>query len=1525
MKRFALKRITALALALVMTLSLLPMNVWAEELQENTDEQVVVAAEETEEPSAEVVEEPAEEPVVEEEVKSSETEHVSESAVVSAPLANSAASAYEARWGLATGEKADQAPTKWTNGTLAEAMTYANGLALRTAYIQLLSDVNTNAIGALEFVEDTTTILDLNGKTIDRGLTAATENGYVIKVYGNLTLCDTSTTATTAPGKIFGDNASVGVCGVYVAGTAQKEASFIMNSGSISGNTQGGVSVGSNGVFVMNGGTISGNGGCGVSIRGGTFTMNDGFISENTAAYSGGGIYIDSGIFTMNGGTISGNTAFTNGGGVYLNGGTFTMNGGSISENTASYGGGVYGPIIMNGGSITGNAASSGGGLFLAHGNTTVESSVGTAAISGNTASSGGGVYIQNASTSFRMRSGSISGNTATNRGGGMYIVDGSVFLSNIPTINGNKEESGASAKDNNIYLISGKTITVGTLNSGANIGITLADGSGTFTSGGYSYAKSGYFTSDNTGYTVLEDGENLKLAVPPTSQVRWGKVAGTNNDEMPTNWFYGTLDEAETYANALLSGKTYIQLLESVTSSLWLSSGQKAILDLNGKTLDGGYSETTKEGSVITVFGELLLCDTSSTIVEEQGKVTGAYNPCNYGGGVSVKKGGIFIMNGGNITGNRARFGAGVDAGSGTFVMNGGSIFGNAASNEGGGVHVSYWKGTCTMNGGSISENTAPSGGGVFVYGGTFNMTGGSISENTASYGGGVYMGYRGTDSTFTMSGGTIIGNTATKHGGGVGSYYNEDNYFKMSGGSILGNSAEEGGGVQLGYGFFFMNGGKISGNTAIDIGGGVYCYDEMHVSGTAIISGNMRNGTLNETTGLYEMGGNGSENNLCCYNGGVFFVGALQETASIGVTTETIPTTTEPVAFAQGSAYTLTERDAAKFTSDDGYLIELDSMNNALQLVKPVPPVVGLNTTSGSLNLFQETALTIPVECNYEFLGVRFKNSAVSAVFDISVVENGIIQITPKDKPEDMTWAEWGKEVAGSYKSAIEVEYIRGQYVTTPETLTINLTATTPKVTATAVKFNSFRAGDTQPLVLTTTNGVVTNVTIDESKENPAWVVLNEDQTVTLINENLGSNTGSGKLNLEVWLEGWRVPAEAVVSVSAAYSAPKLKLSASSVNLVSNSLYQEPIAMQLLSGDTTAFDALGVTNLRVADVAEMSDKDKKTYAASAYVKVVEDSYQANGEFMLMTEGMPINGKVLLLATIEGAATEIAIPLTVNVVMPALKANPAKVTLNTAKGYDEGARDEMTVTFSGDVPEFWYSDVSYEITPPKNASADMLTVENNGDGTVTFYANEGIVDGSYKVNVTVGAAKPVAITVTAKATLPKLKLNKSSITLNTAMGDNADVQTVTVADSDVNYDFVLLQEEITAPASISAVVSENNTIAVSALTETANGSYKVEIDHKMPGGQSVKSTLTVKVVEKLPTLKADNTTLSLDTTHGIATVNVDGLAGFGVGELVAEPTVEGITVEMIDRDSFTVKIDETLDKKGGRSMCPSS
>ena len=149
--------------------------------------------------------------------------------------------------------------------------------------------------------------IDLNGHTIDRGLTKAKNDGYVIKVDGALTLTDSSDN----PGTITGGWTDQLYCGgVHVS----KSGTFTMNGGTISDNRTG-----------------TGGGGGGVCLNSGTFTMNGGTISHNSAK-DGGGVYVsDSGTFTMNGGTISDNSG-RNGGGVCL-GGTFTMTGGTIIGN----------------------------------------------------------------------------------------------------------------------------------------------------------------------------------------------------------------------------------------------------------------------------------------------------------------------------------------------------------------------------------------------------------------------------------------------------------------------------------------------------------------------------------------------------------------------------------------------------------------------------------------------------------------------------------------------------------------------------------------------------------------------------------------------------------------------------------------------------------------------------------------------------------------------------------------------------------------------------------------------------------------------------------------------------------------------------------------------------------------------------------------------------------------------------------------------------------------------------------------
>jgi len=138
-------------------------------------------------------------------------------------------------------------------------------------------------------------------------------------------------------GALITGNASTGSNGggVWVEGT------FVMNGGAFSGNTAtldgGGVVV--YGTFTMSDGIIqsnktnidsrSGNGG-GVFVRG-TFNMNDGSIYANLAGSSGGGVYVN-GTFNMRDGSIAGNGAFENGGGVFVgSSNTFNKTGGTIT------------------------------------------------------------------------------------------------------------------------------------------------------------------------------------------------------------------------------------------------------------------------------------------------------------------------------------------------------------------------------------------------------------------------------------------------------------------------------------------------------------------------------------------------------------------------------------------------------------------------------------------------------------------------------------------------------------------------------------------------------------------------------------------------------------------------------------------------------------------------------------------------------------------------------------------------------------------------------------------------------------------------------------------------------------------------------------------------------------------------------------------------------------------------------------------------------------------------------------------
>lgn len=200
---------------------------------------------------------------------------------------------------------------------------------------------------------------------------------------------------------------------------------------------------------------------------------------------------------------------------IYMTGGSFTLTDckgvGTITHASSKTGRGVYvssGTFNMYGGSITGNKAQDAQGR-------------------------GGGVYVYSGSGTFNMSGGSITGNNAyksdyiSTFGGGVCVGSGIFTVSGEVTVTDNTKDGtkGADGKftgdtKNNVYLPTGKTITIGTdkLSEGAQLGVTVSGDYGDypFTSGWNDNMSdktpSDYFISDTDGYVAKLNGSELKM-----------------------------------------------------------------------------------------------------------------------------------------------------------------------------------------------------------------------------------------------------------------------------------------------------------------------------------------------------------------------------------------------------------------------------------------------------------------------------------------------------------------------------------------------------------------------------------------------------------------------------------------------------------------------------------------------------------------------------------------------------------------------------------------------------------------------------------------------------------------------------------------------------------------------------------------------------------------------------------------------------------------------------------------------------
>ena len=723
---------------------------------------------------------------------------------------------------------------KWTGVSSLDEITGAGSYYL-TKDIELTATWNVP--------ESTKVQLCLNGHsiTLTQGTTVATVN---LLDYSTLTLTDCNGSNKTYR---FEENGK----GWWVqdaSGAHEVVGGIITHA---AGATGSGVSLeGGNTDLIMYGGTIVGN------------FMDNG---------NGGGVYKAYGTVTLNGGAICGNRA-SSGGGVYAPRGRFHMNGGVISDNTANYGGGVYirAQSDMTGGTITRNTAQyQGGGLCMKEnsdyiGGFTMSGGI----ISGNTVTAatgkGGGIYYNSADYPLVVSgSAEITDNTA-DCGGGVYVEKGSFTVAGKVDITGNEALDGAK---NNVYLIAGKTITIGTsgLDSSARIGVTpgaeIVSGSGIIAATGATsanYAAENITSDKGEPYHIVWENDTVYLYNGQPHEHPVCGDADCTDHGASVKWI-----GVSTLTNDMIAGNYFL------TQDVELTAAWTPVNNVN--LCLNGYSIFMKSSAEVIRVGEnveFTLCDCSEN---QTGSITH-----------------------GTLSNNYKYTGRGVYVDKGTFSMYGGSITGNeySADYRGGGVYVGLGASTFHLYGGSITENK-------------------NIKDG-ASHGGGVYVDY---GSTFTMSGGSITGNTVTGTSGGAfggGVCVTSSGTFIMTGGSITDNTSNASGGGVCAGGTVTITGGTISGNTAWDRGGGISVEytATVTVSGAPTISGNKKT--------------NGTANNVYLYKDATVTVGeaGLNSGAKIGVTTAVTPANDGYVTVAVGeNGKKLTKTDLDFFTSDAGY----------------------------------------------------------------------------------------------------------------------------------------------------------------------------------------------------------------------------------------------------------------------------------------------------------------------------------------------------------------------------------------------------------------------------------------------------------------------------------------------------------------------------------------------------------------------------------------------------------------------------
>ena len=644
------------------------------------------------------------------------------------------------------------------------------------------------------FCEHNITI-DLNGYTIDRGLTAPKRYGSVfyMDTYGSLTVTDSSEAKT---GKITGGNNE------YMQGTVALIG-------------YGGAFYVDYGKLYLNGVTVTGNnatyGGaiyCDDLNDAYVYIRNDTKIYGNTSAKAGGGIYIDNGYLYLESGEIRDNEA-PNGAGVYWNSRNAAyLTGGKISGNTASeHGGGIYvsdyGKVYLGGDiHIVGNKN---GNMYLSEEDANIYNAAGQDGAPNKPLTGDAEIYIRAAVVEEE-----ISGeNSKFNEGDFrvMFSDSSSYFIRSAYDVNGGNHShklyintwSHADARYPRVKTVSVKnsdllayvifdkdsqTITLVAYNTKRNFfeRIALSDLiECTYDKDTY-YLYNAEFTRDlreTQEYKIMSDNGTYVMC---TVNVVPEGGTWSSYQESVSNPYKATVSHGSSIKGFTNLGEAWVYAVEQsqlhpTTIKLfhdWIAPNgefdysdytdegrlyldeltMNLTFDLNGHTISRNLTSATENGYVLymDIYGSITIMDSSDLGL---GKITGG-NTDGDAGAIYVDYGELHLKSG--------------------------SISGNKASENGGAIYCDDEEDALVfIEGGKISGNTASLGGAIYVYNGYLFVDGGEISGNYANGGSAIFWESR---DYACLTGGKITGNTTKNQSGAIYVYKYGDIYL---GGNIV------------------------------------------------------------------------------------------------------------------------------------------------------------------------------------------------------------------------------------------------------------------------------------------------------------------------------------------------------------------------------------------------------------------------------------------------------------------------------------------------------------------------------------------------------------------------------------------------------------------------------------------------------------------------------------------------------------------------------------------------------------------